>query len=418
MAATTITAPVRSYGWRTWGDALRELALGALVGCVILLIEVGGGADRMPDMRGFLRNAILGAFCVLTARGLESALSWALEQSKIATIFRLIIYAAGGWIGYFLGAMVSGVLFGFESRDFDVGSFHFAYALVITAIISTLVGLILHHNRKRNDRLRASIERLKEHEFAEKELEIAREMQQRLLPPADIEREGYRVSARTHSAHLVGGDFYDVFRLADGAVAILAADVSGKGIAASLLMASCKATVPFLAASGSASDVMNQLNTTLCDQLQRREFVAMVFVRFDPASGEIEAVNAGMPDPFIIRTDGSVRAIAFSGERLPLGAMKTTRYASARASLAPGDRLLLFSDGLPEALVGGAPVGYERIEEYVRTSHSVDELLEKLRGTEQVSIEDDVTVVMLERHSEARSSVTPTSPSVTRAIRT
>jgi sigma-B regulation protein RsbU (phosphoserine phosphatase) len=279
------------------------------------------------------------------------------------------------------------------------------------------MGLILHHNRKRNDRLMASIERLKEHEFAEKELEIAREMQQRLLPPSDIEREGYRVSARTHGAHLVGGDFYDVIRLADGAVAILAADVSGKGIAASLLMASCKATVPFLATGGSATDVMNQLNANLCDQLQRREFVAMVFCRFEPRSGEIELVNAGMPDPFVIRTGGDVEAVPFRGDRLPLGAMKTTRYTSSRLTLRPGDRLLLFSDGLPEALVGGIPVGYERIEEYVRSSHSVDELLARLRGTEKVSIEDDVTVLMLERQGEASSSATPASPSTTRAIR-
>jgi sigma-B regulation protein RsbU (phosphoserine phosphatase) len=271
----------------------------------------------------------------------------------------------------------------------------------IVPVLTILIGLILHHNRKRNDRLRASIERLKEHEFAEKELEIARSMQQRLLPPPEIDRDGYRVSARTQAAHLVGGDFYDVFSLPDGAVAILAADVSGKGIAASLLMASCKATVPFLAASGSAAEVMSALNAKLFDQLERREFVAMVFGRFEPDTGNLELVNAGMPDPFVTRKDGHVRALSFTGDRLPLGAMRNTRYQSTRITLWPGDRLLMFSDGLPEAMVGGVPVGYERIEEYVRSSRSVDELLEKVRGTESVRIEDDVTVVMLERHANA-----------------
>jgi len=393
---------MKSYGWRTWGDALREISIGALIGCAILIFEEAA-LDRFPDLRGFGRNSILGACIVLGSRGLETAMSWALEQSRIANAFRAVIYGAGGLFGYFLGVMIAFVTLGFEERDFDVRSFHFTYVLWLVPVLSVLIGLILHHNQKRNTRLRASIDRLKEHEFAEKELEIARAMQQRLLPPPDIDRDGYRVSARTQAAHLVGGDFYDVFSLADGAVAILAADVSGKGIAASLLMASCKAIVPFLAATGSAADVMSALNAKLFDQLERREFVAMVFGRFEPDTGNLELVNAGMPDPFVTRKDGHVRALTFAGDRLPLGAMRNTRYQSTRITLSPGDRLLMFSDGLPEAMVGGVPVGYERIEEYVRSSRSVDELLEKVRGTESVRIEDDVTVVMLERHAPVSS---------------
>ena len=87
------------------------------------------------------------------------------------------------------------------------------------------------------------------------------------------------------AAHIVGGDFFDVIRLDDGTVAVLAADVAGKGIAASLLMASCKASVPFLASTGDAAHVMTTLNRTLCDQLRRREFVAMVYARFNPSDG-------------------------------------------------------------------------------------------------------------------------------------
>ncbi len=395
--AIPLPAPKRTYGWRTWRDPLREWLLAIAIGCAFSLIEAKA-RNEWPPFHTFVRNAILAVSITALSRGLETMLSWAIEKSRVPTIFRTIVYAFGAWIGFFLGLLIVASLFGAEENDFCFHSFHFIYSITAAVLGACVVGFILHHNRKRNDRLVSAIARLKEHEFAEKELEIARSMQQRLLPPAEIERDGYRVSARTQAAHLVAGDFYDVIRLANGAVAILAADVSGKGIAASLLMASCKATVPFLAASGSAAEVMNALNANLCNQLQRREFVAMVFGRFEPEKGGLELVNAGTPDPFVIRDNGDARAVSFAGDRLPLGSMRTTRYESTRLTLAPGDRLLLFSDGLPEAMSGGAPLGYERIEEYVRSSRSVDELLEKLRGTEGVRIEDDVTVVMLERH--------------------
>src|SRR5678815_3024556 len=87
------------------------------------------------------------------------------------------------------------------------------------------------------NRLRESVERVKEGEFAQKELQIAREIQQCLLPPPEVEGDGWRVSARNVPAYFVAGDFYDVFRLTDGAVGVVVADVAGKGLGASLVMA-------------------------------------------------------------------------------------------------------------------------------------------------------------------------------------
>jgi len=386
---------MRTYGWRSWGEAFREIAIAAVLAMFVLVIEEAGGKGYMPSVRSFLRNAILGAAIVTGARFLETILSWAVEQSRIPTTFRVILYAVGGWIGYFAGAVISGLLIGFQKRDFDPHSFHFTYAAVVTAAITILLGLVFHHNRKRNDRLRASIERLKEHEFAEKELEIARAMQQRLLPPMHIEHDGWRVEARTEAAHMVGGDFYDVVRLDDGAAAVVIADVSGKGIAASLLMASCKAMIPFLASRGGAAAVMGELNEKLCAQLERREFVAMTFVRFEPASGAMEIVNAGMPDPFLLGDNG-LTTLAFTGDRFPLGARRASRYQATRATLAPGERLLLFSDGLPEARRDGNPIGYDALEAMVREFTSVDALLAGVGGLE---VDDDLTVVLLERLS-------------------
>jgi serine phosphatase RsbU (regulator of sigma subunit) len=386
----------RTYGWRSWGDVARESLIAVAIGFAITAIESGGMGHPQPP-RTYLRNAILGLGILLVARLLETMLSWAIEQSRIAIVFRTLIYAVGGWMGYFAGLTVVGALLGYGSDDFDFGSYHFAYTIATAAVAAIVMGLILHHNRKRNDRLLATMARLKEHEFAEKELEIARAVQQRLLPPPDIERDGYRITARTHGAHIVAGDFYDVVRLADGCIAIAAADVSGKGIAASLIMATCKAMLPFLATTGSAADVMRALNQSLCEQLQRREFVAMLFARFDPATGAAEVVNAGMPDPFLLRADGTLETLDFRGDRFPLGARRTSAYEATSIRLAAGDRLLAFSDGLPEATVDEAPVGYERVELLARGARDVDGFVDALRAIPRIRVDDDLTVLMLER---------------------
>jgi serine phosphatase RsbU (regulator of sigma subunit) len=397
MTAIPIAPPRRTYGWRNWREPLIEVTLAVGIGWVVTLIE-GGGKREMPPMHSFVRNAIIAASILVLSRGLETMLSWAIEQSRIPTVMRTLIYAAGAWLGFFAGLLVVASLYGAEDDDFRFHSFHFIYSVTAAALISIIVGFILHHNRKRNDRLRQQIERLKEHEFAEKELEIAREMQQRLLPPKEIDAEGFHVSARTEAAHIIGGDFYDVLRLDDGSVAVIAADVSGKGIAASLIMATCKAIIPFFASGASPAEVMNRLNAKLCDELQRREFVALAYAQLDPKTGRVQIVNAGMPDPLLVG-DGHCRVISCPGDRLPLGARRAARYEPAAVTLSDGERLMLFSDGLPEASTNGDPLGYDRIESLAVESRSVDDLLARLRAIPGVQIDDDATVVMVRKQA-------------------
>src|SRR5687768_6797585 len=98
----------RTYGWRTWGDPVREMLIGAAAGIAILMIE-SGEAGRFPPMTSFLRNMLLGAGATFGSRGLETILSWAIEQSRIPTIFRSGIYAFGGWIGYLVALAIIGM---------------------------------------------------------------------------------------------------------------------------------------------------------------------------------------------------------------------------------------------------------------------------------------------------------------------
>ncbi len=387
--------PKRTYGWRTWREPLMEMFLAVLIGWLITFIEAGGKKE-MPPVQTFVRNAII-AICVMTlARALETMLSWALEQSRIPNVLRTLIYALGAWLGFFAGLLVVATIYGAEDDDFRFHSFHFIYSITAAVLIACVVGFALHHNRKRNDRLRQQIERLKEHEFAEKELEIARSMQQRLLPPPEIDAEGFHISARTQAAHIIGGDFYDVLRLEDGSVAVIAADVSGKGIAASLIMATCKAMIPFFASGASPAETITRLNVKLCEELQRREFVALAYAQLDPATGRAQIVNAGMPDPLVIR-DGDCRVVSCRGDRFPLGVRSASKYEATTVTLGDGERLVMFSDGLPEASAQGEPLGYDRIESLAVESASVDDLLARVRAIPNVVIDDDATVVMVSR---------------------
>jgi hypothetical protein len=379
---------MRAYGWRTRNDVLRGVLLGIGFGVSISLLE-SGGTKEFPPLHTFIRNSIFGIVIMALARGGETLLSSRIERSRNPVTFRIVIYTLAGWLGYFAGLGILAVTpLGVDRDEFNL-TYHFFYSLFASATIAIVVGFIIHYNRRRNDRLKAI-------EFAEKELEIAREMQQRLLPPPLIEHDGYRITARTQPARIVGGDFYDVLRLGDGSLGVVIADVSGKGIGASFLMASCKAMIPLLAATGGVGDVMRALNANLCEQLGKREFVAMLFARFDSATGELEIVNAGMPDPYIL---GNVtpRSIDFGGDRFPLGVRRESRYESSRASLARGERLLMFSDGFPEAMVGEEAVGYERMESMLRAAQSIDELIVKLTSIPNVRIDDDLTVMTLER---------------------
>ncbi len=386
----------RVYGWRQVRDPVLESLLAEGIGCTFRIIEAKAH-NQLPPLHTLVRNSIFGVSIVAVSRGLETMLSWAIEQSRVPLIFRTIIYAFGAWIGFFLALVAVASLYGAEESDFRFHSFHFIYGITASTLLAVLVGFILHHNQKRRDRLLAAQARLKEHEFAEKELELARAVQRRLLPPPEIDANGFHVSARTEAAHIIGGDFYDVLRLDDGSLAVIVADVSGKGMAASLIMASCKAALSLLATSSrDAIGVMRALNAKLCDDLQRREFVAMVYAHCDPQRSRIEIVNAGMPDPLLIAS-GKCRPIVAGGDHLPLGIGRDRDYQKAAIELRDGERLLFFSDGLPEAVAAQEPIGYERVEEFAAQSRSIDELLGSVRAVPGARIEDDATAVVISR---------------------
>ncbi|HEX4961627.1 MAG TPA: PP2C family protein-serine/threonine phosphatase [Thermoanaerobaculia bacterium] len=388
------------YSWR---ERLKSLILAGACGLGVgFLLALG---QRRPADRWI--SILYGLLAGLTISILARTLSWWLRDRlhRLSNTRRTLAYGAllfvsglGAWV---LTGLLINALTGAGIRLFSLDSL---LSIALTGALAIVLGFAFASFERMKTRLAESVARLKEAEFAERELQLARELQSRLLPPPEIEGEGYRVAARNLAARVVAGDFYDVFRLAGGALGLAVADVAGKGMAASLIMASAKARLPLLAADRPAGEVLRELNRVLAAELSSREFVALAFARFDPERGTLSLANAGLPDPHLLRQGEPPLALSVPGPRLPLGVRPEVAYEALEVTLAPGDRLLLFTDGLAEApAAAGEPLGYPALAALMAEGDSLpplawlDALLERVRTATSPALEDDWTVLLLER---------------------
>ena len=363
-------------------------------------------SSGFPGARGLAFGAFIGFCCYVLSILAERVLYGPLSRlpSGRAALVRGVVFSLAGLLGFVVGQTIGRPLFlgqPFRLPDLRGG---LGVALGVSAALSALVGLPITAYELLKRRLADSIVRLKEAEFAEKELELARAIQQRLLPPATLEGPGFAVAARCVPARHVGGDFYDVLHLEEGKLGLAVADVAGKGIGAALIMASAKAVVPLLSTSGDPAATLEALDGKLRKELGKREFVALAFAVYDPASGELRLANAGLPDPYLLRPDEAPRGLACPGPRLPLGLKADVKRGTLSVRLEPGDRVVLFSDGLPEApRPDGEPLGYAALEALLdlpgtlRPEEAVGMFLSRVAAAAGASPEDDATVLLLER---------------------
>ncbi len=181
------------------------------------------------------------------------------------------------------------------------------------------------------------------------EVRLAREIQTALLPEAPPEVPGYRIAGASRPAQSVGGDYFDHFPLDDERLALCVADVSGKGLPASLLMANVQATLHGQAPrSETVAACLERTNRLLCRRLRRGTFVTLFYGILDTRRHRFRYANAGHNRPLLRRADGAVARLDLGG--LVLGFRPEQRYEEAVLSLAAGDVLLIYSDGLIEAM--------------------------------------------------------------------
>ena len=393
----------------SWRAHLHGLILGTAAGLGVgLLLSLG----NRPGERwiSVVFGAFVGFWISIVARTLGRLLDARLEAltGVRRTLASMALFFVSGAVAWTFTTVLMNALFGLRLPVFSRVNL---ISIGITVALAIVIGLAIVSFERMQAHLAASVARLKEVEFAERELQLARDLQSRLLPPPEIAGEGYRVAARNLAARVVAGDFYDVFRLADGAVGLTVADVAGKGMAASLIMASAKARLPLLAADRPPQETLRELNRALAAELSSREFVALAFVRYDPQRGTATLVNAGLPDPYLLRTGEPPLALAVPGPRLPLGVRREVEYESLEITLQPGDRLLMLTDGLAEAPTSnGEPLGYPALADLMASGQEastplawIDALLDRVRTATRPVLEDDWTALLLERTAAGNS---------------
>jgi serine phosphatase RsbU (regulator of sigma subunit) len=248
-----------------------------------------------------------------------------------------------------------------------------------------------------------------------KEVELAAEVQRLFLPRSDPETSGFEIAGAMHPARVVGGDYYDYLARPDGRMRLVIADVSGKGVAAALLMSATAAAVQLETNEPrKLSDVANHLNKELFALQDDGRFVTVLLGELDPRSGQLNYINCGHNPALLVRGDGG-ETVWLHASCTPVGMAPEMDCLLEEIRLAPGDIMVWYTDGLTDASNREAKeFGTERLLESVRT-HSdgnareiCDQLWRDVAAfTQRESLDDDLTVMVIKMKSGPEPAAYP-----------
>ena len=239
----------------------------------------------------------------------------------------------------------------------------------------------------------------------QREQEDAQAIQRGLLPEVPA-LSGCDIAASWQPASAFGGDYYDIIRIDHTRVAIAVADVCGKGLPAALLMANLQAwTRASVAIDPSPREVAARLNRELTRHAGPRRFVTCFYALFDTASGSLDFTNAGHPAAAVVAPDGSITRLSAGG--MVLGAFEEATFEQGHAMLDRGARLLVFTDGITEAMRAvDEEFGDARLEAALRARKAdsspivAEAILAEVRCFAGGPLQDDATLLVLTRTSQ------------------
>jgi sigma-B regulation protein RsbU (phosphoserine phosphatase) len=253
------------------------------------------------------------------------------------------------------------------------------------------------------------VERERQRQRLEQELNIARDIQQALIPHGFRDFDYVAVAGIQTPCHAVGGDYFDVLPLDEAHTAILVADVSGKGLGAALVTTMLQGAFSGMTISTDPVRVINHLNRFLCEHVEVGRYATMFFGILD-SQGKLVYINAGHPPPLVLR-DGKVAELTTEGS-FPVGLIPEAEFQASSVTLEADDTLVMFSDGVTEAMNPAEEMfGTERLREALAGKHGASlEQLQKVvlnsldkfaSGADQA---DDITLLIVRYRAAARAA--------------
>lgn len=277
---------------------------------------------------------------------------------------------------------------------------HGAYAYHVKPVGATQLYLLVVNNLNRRSlelEHRASVDRLEGLvEERVDQMRRAAELQSGMLPVSPFMQDGFEIAAHFTAAREISGDFYDWYRSERDRVTMTLGDVMGKGLPASLMMATARAALRGVAGVEPLESGVKQAATVMSAALEVNDAYVTVFhCAFDPRSGELEYVDAGHGHARVLR--GASRQELLDHRSAPIGIFADTPFVGGKVSLAPGDALVVFSDGLlglrPDLATKDVQLPVD-----VRRAATAQEMVDLLaHGARDRELEDDVTVLALKR---------------------
>ena len=376
-----------------WHFLTRWTAAWLGVGVVLAAgVSFGAGVDFGPVLRlSVLFAEVVGFSAYVSAR----------------VVFPLLARVPGGLrVALEASIVVSGTIFGsilvILTDPFYVAAQPRAALLLVAfnAVLAAGVAVALGTYDRMRRQIEVSYQVLRERDALERELKVAREVQRELLPREVPDLAGLELAGVCRPAIAVGGDLYDFLQDGGGRLGLAIVDVSGKGVPAALLMANLQASMRsrFPTAEDPGS-LVAELNEALCGSSSAARYATAFVATFDPETRGLSYTNAGHLPAILVREGGTERC---DEGGMPIGLFEGATYESGSRTLAPGDLLALFTDGVTEAPApDGEEFGAARLAELLRAHRTrplaavIDTVFEALlQWSGPVDAHDDVTLVL------------------------
>ncbi len=353
-----------------------------------------------------LINAVIGEniglaitfFCTLALSVMLSGMLISIRYSFLVGIIDSIIIT--GIVFYYQSAINHSLI---EDQNIIGGTIAIVFPITGFLLMIAIISWLYQRELKLSaQRLEVARQKVLEGELLRRDLAVARELQQRLYPPPPLTNSVINIASRSEPARETSGDFYDFIKLDHERLGIVVADVTGKSIAAALVMAMARSTVRSEATRHvKPSEVLHYANQTLCNDNTFKEMITAFYGVLDTNSLRFAFSNAGHPYP-VLRRNGQLEEMEIGG--LPLGSSPIAMYSEQEIELQPGDQLFLVSDGLYEEMNSTREMfGFPRMMEAIAKAHpenphyALNDIwtsVEIFRGDIEQS--DDITLMVLQ----------------------